>query len=183
MSEPQLQSSPTKSALRGYPNRYTDMMEQLQLSYVRAIAASAGCIVSKPEIDDGIDLTLTHKVDIHQGDKVARLEVQLKATSDYDEESKYVTATMRRDRWDYYRTPDCTINKIVVIMSMPKSQDEWTLAEHAGLSVRYCAYWVNLYRVEDSTAERPTVKAFKSNIFDDLALCEMMERIGQGGRP
>src|SRR5690242_15432502 len=133
MSERQVERLPASSALRGYPARYTDMMEHLQMSYVRAIAASAGCIVSKPEIDDGIDITLTHKADVHLGDHIARLEVQLKATSVFNNQNDYVTATMRRDRWEYYRTKDCTINKIVVIMLMPKDQNEWTLAGHDAL--------------------------------------------------
>ncbi|MEU8306891.1 DUF4365 domain-containing protein [Actinomadura sp. NPDC048955] len=184
MTDPQLKEAPKREVIRGYPNRYTKMMEQFQESYIRAVAASAGCIIARFEIDDGIDLLLTHKSDRHMGDKVARLEVQLKATSDYvGRDTDFLTATMRRDRWEYYRTKDCTINKIVVIMSMPALQDDWILAGHKALSMHHCAYWVNLHGAKFTNAENPTVRASKDHIFDDIALCEMMVRIGQGGRP
>jgi hypothetical protein len=44
MAEPKLQLPP-RPALRGYPTRYTNFMEQLQLSYVSAIMKlrSEGC--------------------------------------------------------------------------------------------------------------------------------------------
>lgn len=184
MTDPQLKEAPKREVIRGYPKRYTDMMEQFQLSYIGAIAASAGCIIANFTIDDGIDLMLTHKSNRHRDDRVARLEVQLKATSDQvDEDTDFVTATMRHDRWEYYRTPDCTINKIVVIMSMPTLQDDWVHASHKALSIHHCAYWINLHKVKYKETKSHTVKAPKDHIFDDVALCEMMVRIGQGGRP
>jgi len=172
--------------LRGYPLRYTNMMEAFQLSYIRAVAASSGCIVSVPEIDDGIDLNVTHKADSHSylRDQVARLEIQLKATSDYSgKQSEHVSITMRRDRYDYYRINNPIVHKIIVILSMPKDQQNWVSAQHQALLVRHCAYWVSIAGYPASSAEKPTVKASVNAIFDDVALCGIMERIGQGGKP
>lgn len=158
-------------------------MEELQKSYVNAVAAAAGCIVGDVNIDDGVDLTLKHKADGHTaiGDKTSRLEIQLKATHQ-GHNAKYVSVQMRKDRYDYFRTQD-TICKIVVIMRLPDCQENWILSSPEALSIRHCAYWVNLANQPLSSAAEPTVKASLDNVFDDLTLCEMMTRIGQGGKP
>jgi uncharacterized protein DUF4365 len=161
------------------------MMEELQKSYIRAVAASAGCVVGELSIDDGIDAVLHHKSDQHDSisDRVARLEIQLKATVRTSNKSGYYTVQMRRDRWLYYQTPDPIINKIIVIMTMPSSQDSWTIATDHALSIHHCGYWVNIAGDPDTGAASPLVKAPASQIFSDVALCDMMERIGQGGAP
>lgn len=161
-------------------------MEQLQIGYITAVAASAGCILSPPIIDDGIDIVATHGSESHTGtpDGKARLEIQLKATSQFVGASgKVVSAPMRRDRWQYYRAQGSTVRKIVVVMSMPALQSEWVSASHDFFAIRHCAYWVNVATLPATDAMTPTVSAPKLNVFDDLALCEIMERVGQGGAP
>lgn len=161
------------------------MMEELQVGYIRAVAASAGCLVGSLNIDDGVDVELRHKADCHTHitDRVARLEVQLKATSRNMSDSGYLTAKMNHERWEYFRTKDPTIDKIIVVMAIPGSQEHWTYARHKSLSIHYCGYWVNIAGVADTDAAEPTVKASQEQIFNDIALCDMMERIGQGGAP
>jgi hypothetical protein len=186
VSRPLAAASDPEPVLRGSPGRHTDFMEQLQLGYIRAVAAAAGCVLSQPDIDEGIDLFATHRSPSHTfpADNVARLEIQLKATSDFvGKSSNHVSVDMRRDRWDYFRTHENTIPKIVVIMNLPKLQEDWTLADHDSFAIFHCSYWVNLADEPESTAQRPIAKAPKSQIFDDVALCGIMQRIGQGGRP
>jgi len=161
-------------------------MESLEMSYVRAIAAAAGCVVAgTPEIDEGVDVMLSHTADSHQHDHVAYLNIQMKSTTSFDGvDGPSISASMRGDRWNYFSTAHPTIGKIVVIMSLPKDQARWTEVGHDSLTVRYCAYWVNIVGQppidKDSTT---TVTAPKSQIFNDVALCDMMQRIGQGGAP
>jgi hypothetical protein len=176
---------PSRPPLRGSPKRHTDLMEALQASYVRAVAAAAGCVIAgKPEIDEGVDIVLTHTADAHQAEHVARLEIQMKSTSDFDGASNdYISASMTRKRWNYFCTSDPTIDKIIVIMFIPRDQQDWTIASHDTLSVRHCAYWVNIAGEPETAQDHITIKAPTSQIFDDVALCDMMERIGQGGKP
>lgn len=174
-------------AVRGYESRKTDLMEQLQLSHFRAIAAASGCIVSQPEIDDGIDLMVTHQAEAHtaQPDQTARLEVQLKATHRYAStgNSSSYSVSMRRDRWDYFRTPSPTVPKIIVIMNVPEPQELWTAADHDAMLIHHAAYWVNIAGTPDSSAARPTVRAPRVQMLSDISLCEIMVRIGQGLAP
>lgn len=161
------------------------MMEQLQISYIRAISAAAGCIMDTPDIDDGIDVVLKHKSESHTAipERVARLEIQLKATAGPMNNNGSISITMRHDRWDYFRTKDPALPKIVVIMLIPERQEHWTFARPKALSIHYAGYWVNIADSADSDADRPTVKASGRQLFDDIALCDMMERIGRGEAP
>lgn len=174
------------SVTRGYPHRYTDFMEQLQIGHLNAVAAASGVILGQFTIDDGVDVIAKHWSERHTTppDKTARLEIQLKATSAFvGDDRDFVSVQMRRDRWEYFRAQNVTLGKIIVIMSMPAAQERWTSANPDYFSIRHCAYWVNATTLPDSSADKPTVVAPKQQVFDDVALCRMMERIGRGEAP
>lgn len=172
--------------LRGSPERMTNHKEQFQIGYLRAVAAAAGCVVAGvPEVDEGEDIILTHRSARHQnGDKTAYLGVQLKATSQFiDSTLDYVESNMRWDRYDVFRSLNPSIPRIVIIMSLPENQADWITASHGFLAVRHCSYWVNLAGAPERRGERPKFRAPKTNVFDDAALCGIMERVGHGGKP
>lgn len=179
---------PIRAPLRGSPSRYKNHMEQFQLGYIRSIAAASGVVVSEPVIDEGIDVFLTHRSEEHtaKDDGAARLEVQLKSTGvRFSADGSRVSASMRMDRYDYYRTADPVLPKIVVIMHVPKLQDEWIRETTDSLQLHHLGYWVNLSGLPagDPENETKTVSALTSNIFTDHTLCAMMARIGKGEQP
>ncbi|NKS31217.1 DUF4365 domain-containing protein [Rhodococcus hoagii] len=191
MSVPSTPAAASLSApspvLRGSPTRTTDHMEALQKGYVRAIAAAAGVIASEPDIDEGIDLILTHTAKgVHKAEGKARLEVQLKSTTARIS-AAHVSAQLSRDRFEYFSTENPTTDKLIVIMAVPRNQEDWVKAGHSELLVRNCSYWVNIAGEAMPAGlakdDKITVRAPKVNVFDDIALCRIMERIGQGGRP
>ncbi|GAA2528178.1 DUF4365 domain-containing protein [Winogradskya humida] len=162
-------------------------MEQLQLSYIRAIAAAAGCVVTQPEIDDGIDIELRqrHSAHVNFTDNTARLEIQLKSTaSQANISEKEISTKMRRDRFDYYAAPaPLSVHKIVVIMKQPVDPAHWTYVRKKGLTLHHACYWVNLSGETSSASGYVAVNAPLTQVFDDIALCAMMERIGKGEAP
>lgn len=172
--------------VRGSPERLSNHKEQLQLGYVRAVVAASGCvIIGEPVIDEGTDITIKHRFREPDGSvRDAYLEIQLKATETvFDSSAQYVTARMRRDRYDEYRSTNILIPKIAVIMTLPGQQKDWVTANHDALTIRHCSYWVNLAGAKASTAEHPTFRAPTNNVLDDVALCRIMERVHNGGRP
>ncbi|MEU2254445.1 DUF4365 domain-containing protein [Nocardia xishanensis] len=177
---------PTRSAsvLRGSPSRKTDLMEAFQEAYVRAVAAAAGCVVvGRPEIDEGVDIILSHTSNQHRAGK-ARLEIQMKATATaLSADGSSISARIGRNRYDYFRTDDPAVSKIVVIMHIPRLQDDWLYLTDDALMLRHRSYWVSLHGYPATTTDSVTVAAPCSNKFDDIALCEMMEKVGRGGRP
>jgi len=172
------------SAVRGSPKRYTDFMEAFQEAYVRSVAAAAGCVIGRPEIDEGIDLSLTHRAENHNGDGVARLEVQMKATAvSMPQDCAFVSSSISRDRHNYFCSENPTVPKIVVIMVMPKNPANWLDATSEALLLRNCAYWVNLEGNSEVATNKVTIKAPTSQPFTDVALCGIMDRIGKGDKP
>ncbi|CAM5231811.1 hypothetical protein SVIOM74S_05271 [Streptomyces violarus] len=75
------------------------------------------------------------------------------------------------------------MHKILVVMIVPRSQDQWLRAGHDRLDLRHCCYWVNLAGHPITGRTRTTVRIPTTRIFDDRALCEIMTRVGTGGRP
>lgn len=169
--------------LRGSPERETDHKEAFQRGFVRSIAAAAGAVELTPDIDEGVDLMFSHRADEHVGGK-SYVEVQLKATAqERNLAEDVVRAKMTRKRYDYFRQVEPTVNKIVVILALPAGVGDWVRASHDGLLLRDCAYWVNIAGEPEVEAEEIVVSAPRTNVFDDVALCEIMSRIGQGGVP
>lgn len=162
-------------------------MESLQAGYLRAVVAAAGCVVrGVAEIDEGVDMELTHTSSSHTAitDRVARLEIQMKATGvGLPSAGGTVQTSMSGQRYNYFETPDPSMHRIVVILAMPRDQAHWVFSRPKALSIHHCAYWVNLAGAGTSSAGSVTVQAPTTQPFDDVALCDMMERIGQGGAP
>jgi hypothetical protein len=90
---------------------------------------------------------------------------------------------MRRKRYDYFRSLNPAVRKIVVIMHLPEEQDLWLKLGEDCLHVHHGAYWVNLDGAPDKDQNYITVSAPTTSKFTDIELCNMMERIGQGGKP
>lgn len=158
-------------------------MEELQKSYLHAVAAAAGCIVSIDSFDDGIDATLKHKSDTHKAsDQTARLEVQLKATHNAPR-GGFASAVMSNKRYREFSVTNPTVNKIVIVMHMPADPKYWVLANSKSLRIHHGGYWVNLAGNPESSALKPVVRAPIAQRFDDISLCLMMSRIGSGGTP
>lgn len=58
----------------------TACMETLQVGYLHAVAAAAGCSLSQPFPDNGIDWHVSHGAPEHVVDDEVTIKVQLKAT-------------------------------------------------------------------------------------------------------
>lgn len=173
---------PPPPIVRGSITRVSDFKEMYQEGLVRAIAAASGVVVAKPDVDEGIDLILTHRSDVHTALDKARLEVQLKATATAPSGTGF-NVQIAQDRYDMLRTANPAVPKILIVMSVPPSQDDWIHLTDKRARVRHSAYWVNLDGAPATTAKKPTVTAPLLQRFDDRALCEMMVRIGGGGKP
>ncbi|BCO46431.1 DUF4365 domain-containing protein [Mycobacterium intracellulare] len=176
------------AVVRGSPSRIDEMMEAFQEAYVRGVAAAAGCVVGAPEIDEGVDVTLTHTSDIHlRDDKKAHLEVQMKSSA-YGpiENGQFVSTSLKRARYDEFRAVDVAVHKIIVILHMPVLQEDWLTVGADALHLHHRAYWVSIRGmppIPNAQQASFTVRAPTVQVFDDITLCHIMQRIGQKGAP
>lgn len=172
------------NVVRGMPTRGTDLMELFQASIVQAIAAAAGCNVLESKIDDGIDLWITQQVD--DDEEPTPLRLQLKAVTDgWNVSRDSIRAKMSRKRFNQMRQPGTYLPQILVIMDLPKDQDDWIRMEEPHTITQHLCYWNSLVGEPErpGTGDKVTVSAPVTNVFDDFALCEIMSRIRAEGTP
>lgn len=165
--------------------RQKDRMEMLQDSYLRAVAAASGCTMAKPEPDDGIDWQLTHSSSSHSVDCQIDLKIQLKSTwtSAPNPPNGFVSVNLSNDRLNMLARTPVAVHRILVAMIVPKETATWVEASHDYFSLRHCAYWRSVTGETPSGKGHSSVRVSTAQIFDDVALCEIMKRIGQGGAP
>lgn len=165
--------------------RIKSRMEMLQDGYIRAVAAAAGCTMAKPEPDDGIDWVLTHTSTKHPGDPQVDLKVQLKSTSQSqpNPQSGYVSVKLSNARFELLAQNPVIVHRILIALIIPKNVEKWVRASHNYMELRHCAYWVNIAGAKPTGTEESSVRVPTSNVFDDIALCDIMRRVGSGGTP
>ncbi|MGW0736529.1 DUF4365 domain-containing protein [Streptomyces sp. NPDC002851] len=163
----------------------TACMETLQVGYLHAVAAASGCSLSQPFPDNGIDWHVSHSSPGHTVDDEVTIKVQLKCTYQIAPNPAGDTFSFTLDNAHLEklaRTP-VSVHKILVVMLVPRARDDWLRASHDRLDLRHCCYWTNLAGHPVRGRHRTTVRIPTSRIFDDIALCEIMARVGAGGRP
>ncbi|RXS80791.1 DUF4365 domain-containing protein [Streptomyces sp. TM32] len=163
----------------------TACMETLQVGYLHAVAAASGCSLAQPFPDNGIDWHVSHGAPGHTVDDEVTIKVQLKCTYQTAPRPPGPTFAFTLDN-DHLvklaRTP-VTVHKILVVMLAPRTREDWLRAWHDRLELRHCCYWINLAGHPVTGRRRTTVRIPTARIFDDRALCEIMTRVGAGGRP
>ena len=132
-----------------------------------------------------MDWVLYHQSDSHANDNEVDLKIALKSTAQVTVDPNKPTFPFRieNDHLRYLNWIDPSVNKILVVMTLPKSIDDWIRADHDVLSIRHCCYWANLAGVQPSGQAKTTVQIPTDQVFDHKALCDMMQRIGRGGKP
>jgi Domain of unknown function (DUF4365) len=165
-------------------------MEELQKSYIQAIAAAAGCTVAEFRVDaNKIDLLIEHKSITHLEDLVMTLRMQLKSTHTVSH-STYSSAprasfpfVLDNTTLNVLAAPRFTIPRILVVMLMPKHPQDWVVTGSDHLVLHNRCYWVSLTGVAATGVDSTTVQVPWANVLDAQTLCDIMGRIGQGGAP
>ena len=155
-----------------------DREEALSRAYVRAVAAYAGYVTSECDFDrDGVDLRINAG-----GAMRPAIDLQLKATINLAEsrDGRYRFPLLRRNYVllrDETQTP-----RLLVVLDLPKDEDQWMTMTTEEMVLRRCAYWLSLrgYPETDNTSSI-TVYIPRQNVLDVDSLRGLMERSRKGG--
>ncbi|CCB77978.1 conserved protein of unknown function [Streptantibioticus cattleyicolor NRRL 8057 = DSM 46488] len=160
-------------------------METLQVGYLHAVAAAAGCSLAQPYPDNGIDWHVSHTSPGHLVDDEVTIKIQLKATYQVAPHppGPFFSFTLDNDHLVKLARHPVSVHKILVVMLVPRGQERWIGAGHERMELRHCCYWTNLAGHPVTGRHKTTVRIPTARIFDDRALCEIMARVGAGGRP
>jgi Domain of unknown function (DUF4365) len=163
----------------------TSCMETLQIGYLHAVAAAAGCTLSPAFPGNGIDWHISHTARGHSVGSEVTIKAQLVCTDRIPPHPGGPSFGLTLDNEHLValaRTP-VSVPTILVVMIAPRAMGEWLRASPDRLELRHCCYWTNLAGHAVIGRHKTNVRIPTSRIFDDRALCEIMTRVGAGGRP
>jgi hypothetical protein len=127
-----------------------DIMEELSLTYVRAVASHARFSVEEVRRDrDSIDLHILAKGSLGGPLHSPALAVQLKSTGMTDEDLQRCS---QAHSFPFDLKPKnfndlsarTLIPRVLVVFLMPKDPEEWLTATQEALTLRRAAYWCSL---------------------------------------
>ena len=158
--------------------------EQFSDAYLRAVTATAGYNVYKPEVDDD---SVDWGIGAHGGGGTTRspkVELQLKSTSRDVLKDDHVAFPLTLKNYDDLRHTDYQVPRILVVVLVPKDAGAWIVQSEDCLALYHCGYWLSLYgRAEVTNSENVTVHLSRTNIFSVDGLTGIMDRIAKGGLP
>lgn len=168
---------------RGSPQRKTNWMEQYQTGLIRSIASAAGCSYSPVGPDQGIDAILTR----YDGSIIdSQIHVQLKAVSGknrWNADGSRIYAKLSAARYADAIQPKEKISfrVIFLILDLPAEVDTWISCQDESMLFRNRCYWVSLEGGPPKSGVRSVrISAPVEHLFDDAALCEILEKVKEG---
>lgn len=151
--------------------------EQFSHAFVRAVASVAGFAVAVPEVDeDSIDMTLSAR-SVDGLPLRPKLDLQLKCTSDDIIRGDQVVYPLKRKNYDELRITEFAVPRLLVVVHIPRSEDEWLRHSEEEMAMRRCGYWMSLYGMAETTnVSTVTIQSPRANVFDVAGLRGLMGR-------
>jgi hypothetical protein len=158
--------------------------EQFSNAYVRAVAATAGYNIYKPEVDDD---SVDWGIGARGGKGTTRspkVELQLKCTSQDVVKQDHIAFPLPVKNYHDLRQIDYQVPRILVVVVAPQDVSAWLTQSEASLVLHCCGYWLSLRGREDvANVEKITVHVPRTQLFTVTALKQMMQRVADGGFP
>jgi hypothetical protein len=151
--------------------------EQFSIAYVRAVASVAGFSVSRLDVDDDSeDVILAGRTAAGVPSR-PKIALQLKCTSEDVLRGDQVVYRLKRKNYDELRATGVVVPRLLVVMRIPESEEEWLRHSEDELALRRCGYWASLLGLpETSTKNWVTVRLPRANVFDVAGLRGLMGR-------
>ncbi|MEU5795245.1 DUF4365 domain-containing protein [Streptomyces sp. NPDC047813] len=183
--EPAGERKPRASHIEAVDSRHvTQMMEQLQQGYIKSVAATAGLAVEVVPVDVyGYDVRLIRPPRDHTDEESAVL-AQLKCTTQIvpDPTREFFSYQFtKRQYFDHLAKARKYPKAILIVMTAPQRQADWTEVTHDGLWTKRSCYWVSLEGTQaDPSVKKPTVRIPTKNRVDADALTNILDKIDRG---
>ncbi len=158
--------------------------EQFSNIYLQAVTTVAGYSLYKPFVDDdSVDWGVAAKGGTDPI-RAPRLELQLKSTSRDIQDDNSIRYPLKLKNYNDLRMDNFAIPRILVVVLIPKTPEDWLTQSETKLCIRGCGYWISLRgRPETPNTNSVNVTIPKTNQFTVAALQSIMEKISQGVQP
>ena len=161
---------------------------ELSYAYLHAVASRVGasCVASsRHEDSNGIDATVTAWGPFVGGGyrNEVDLKIQLKATV---KPPKKVGSCISYPlsgipRYDDLRADTVATPRILVVLFLPKKEDDWMVQSAGSLMIKKCAFWVSLRGAKPSSnATSETVYIPNSQRFDAAGVRKIFSTLSRG---
>jgi hypothetical protein len=153
--------------------------EALSRAYVQAVAAQAGLLWGKTDLDYGIDLSL-RSVGIQANrrrDAGVQIDLQLRSTTRAAVLETEVRYDLDVQTYNDLRDENCRCPRLLVVFIMPAEEDRWLSQTQEELTLRHCAYWLALKGYPSTTATSTLRIAIPlTNNFSVEAVTHLLQR-------
>lgn len=158
--------------------------EQFSNIYLQAVTTVAGYSLYKPFVDDdSVDWGVAAK-GATGPIRAPRLELQLKSTSRDIQDDNSIRYPLKLKNYDDLRMDDFAIPRILVVVLIPETPEDWLTQSETELCIRNCGYWISLRGMpKTQNTNAVTVAIPRTNQFTVAALQSIMEGISQGFQP
>ena len=154
----------------------TQRMELFSRAYAHAVIYAAGFNTGDFQIDNvSTDCQIAD-----DAGREAQLSIQLKATSQDALKADHVAFELPIKNYNDLRK-DVLVPKILVVVLIPSSPDEWVYQSENELALRHCGYWLSLRGKEEiENLTSITVHLPRTQVFSVEQVRLLIEQIGNG---
>jgi len=151
---------------------------ELSVAYLHAIAAKTSFAIDIPHVDsDSVDAVISAKGKVAP-DSIKhspRIEVQLKATINaVENKERLIPYLLSIKKYDDLRA-DTVLPRLLVLLALPRIENEWLIHQTDRLILQKCAYFLNLKGLSASpNMDNQTVYIPSSNILTPDVLRQLM---------
>jgi hypothetical protein len=154
-----------------------NQQEQFSDAFLMAIAAAAGCALSRPVPDnDSIDWTLSCRLS-----RRPKLDVQMKSTIFQKDLNGDIRYRLKIKNYNDLILEDLVAPRILVLVTVPRKVEDWLSMTPESLLLRYTAYWRSLAgepKLRNNKACTVTIP--QRNLITPTVLRDLMMRINDG---
>ncbi len=163
----------------------SNIEESLSVSYVSAIVAKAGASFNIVSKDYGVDISV-RRIDKYKGqlmDMGVVFDCQLKASVNWVLEDTTIAYDLEVDTYNklIYRHQKSLTPCILVLLCLPKEQDNWLKVSEDELNIRKCCYYYYLKSGHFSQNKRTVrIRIPRNNIFTPTTVLQLMDKVRLG---
>ena len=149
------------------------IQEELSFAYVRAVIFRAGFNLTLPVLDlFGVDGTV-----VSMASGINRVDFQLKATTNYQVSGNNILYDLRVEDYNRLIRED-DLPRVLILYIMPTDAAQLLIQSRNELSLRECAFWVNLMGMRPSrNVSTVRVSVPTDNVFDQDGLNDMFRQL------
>ncbi|KUO52220.1 MAG: hypothetical protein APF76_04050 [Desulfitibacter sp. BRH_c19] len=158
--------------------------ESLSVSYVSSVVAKSGASFDITSKDYGVDVSV-RRVDRFNGklmDMGVSFDCQLKATTNWAAEEEAIVYDLEVDTYNklVYRHQNSSIPCLLVLLCLPKEEDDWLNISEEEIILRKCSYYFYLDGAPTKNKNTVRIRIPRTNVFSPDAVIKLIEKVRLG---